>query len=350
MENLGNTHEHDIPHILANDINKTIKQDMMAGTRHSRCNTCYHTEDWQPDSHNLNKISNRIWYMKVLGNHDMSIYDNVDKHNTQVLDIRWRNTCNFACVYCGPDLSSKWAVELNDLSNVMEPSTFQHSKNQILNNLNSVKHVYLAGGEPLLIAENYELLTKLYEINPDATIRINTNLSMIQNNKIFDLLIHKFKNTMWTVSVDSIGDNYNYLRYPGNWSLFKENLNFLKSHTSNINFNMVWCVINAYAIFECFDELGEMGFNESAFIVQPLTGPKWLSVNNLSVTEIAKLKQSILDRMDKSTSSLYRNSLDSMLTYIDSNFNKNIERTLEKLGDLNKRRKLNFSNVLSYLY
>jgi Ca2+-binding EF-hand superfamily protein len=113
---------------------------------------------------------------------------------------------------------------------------------------------------------------------------------------------------------------------------------------------MVWCVINAYAIFECFDELCEMGFNESTFIVQPLSNPTWLSVNNLSTVEITKLKQLILNRMDKSTSSLYRNSLNSMLTYLDSNFNKNIEHTLEKLAELNKRRKLNFSNFLSYLH
>jgi sulfatase maturation enzyme AslB (radical SAM superfamily) len=349
QETLGNVHNNELSDIIHAPIAHAIKQDMVNAIRHPRCTTCYRSEDLQSNSPALTKISNRIWYIKVMGNHDLSTYDSVESFKLSILDLRWQNTCNLACVYCGPDLSSKWANELNDKSHVIDLDVFQKTKEYILNNLTDVKHVYLAGGEPLLIKENYELLSALHNINPDVTIRVNTNLSSI-DNKIFNLLTTKFKNVKWTVSVDSIEENYEYVRFPGNWLKFKENLKTLQNLSADINFNMVWCILNAYALFDCFDYLKSEGFHDSTFIVQPLYSPSWLSVNHLHSGEIEKIQATILEKLAKSTSVLYSNSLNSMLSYTKIPFEKNINLTRTKLDMLNKRRNLNFSNQLLYLY
>ena len=62
----------------------------------------------------------------------------------------------------------------------------------------------MAGGEPMLMKENKEFLDLLYKKNPNATIRINTNLSKT-NTGIFDTVC-KFKNVHWTISVESIDE------------------------------------------------------------------------------------------------------------------------------------------------
>lgn len=348
-ELLGNLHDKFLPDILNNEISQQVRQDMQQDNRHKRCTTCYRTEDLQSESNVLSKISNRIWYMKVMKNHDLSVYSQTQYAETGVLDLRWRNTCNFACVYCGPDLSSKWASELNDSTHTIDEEIFAKNKSYVLDNLKSVRHVYLAGGEPLLIVENRELLERLKIDSPSATVRINTNLSVI-NNKIFNLLIDDFKNTKWTISVDSIGPSYEYIRYPGNWSIFSKNLKELSQHTKNIDFNMAWSILNAYSIFEAIDFLQqEFGFPDSVFVIQPVFGPDWLFINNLSNHVLEDLKEKIKQRLLSAQSDLYRNSLNSMLSCLDMPWEKRLDETKELLAIINQRRNLDFTNTLSYL-
>jgi radical SAM protein with 4Fe4S-binding SPASM domain len=348
-ELLGNLHNQSLPDILNNKISQQVRQDMQQDNRHDRCKVCYRSEDLQPESNTLNKVSNRIWYMKVMKNHDLTVYSQTQYVESRILDLRWRNTCNFACVYCGPDLSSKWASELNDSTHTIDEEVFAKSKSYVLENLKSIRHVYLAGGEPLLIVENQELLERLKIDSPNATVRVNTNLSII-NNKIFNLLINDFKDTKWTISVDSIGPSYEYIRYPGIWSRFNKNLNELCQHTKNIDFNMTWSVLNAYSIFEAIDFLQkEFKFPDSVFVIQPVFGPDWLFINNLPDHVLEDLKEKIRQRLLSAQSDLYRNSLNSMLSCLDIPWNKQLDETKRQLEIINQRRNLDFTDTLSYL-
>jgi MoaA/NifB/PqqE/SkfB family radical SAM enzyme len=226
---------------------------------------------------------------------------------------------------------------------------FAKSKSYVLENLQSIRHVYLAGGEPLLIVENQELLERLKIDSPNATVRINTNLSII-NNKIFNLLINDFKDTKWTISVDSIGPSYEYIRYPGIWTKFNKNLNELCQRTKNIDFNMTWSVLNAYSIFEAIDFLQkEFKFPDSVFVIQPVFGPDWLFINNLPDHVLEDLKEKIRQRLLSAQSDLYRNSLNSMLSCLDIPWNKQLDETKRQLEAINQRRNLDFTNTLSYL-
>ena len=348
-ESLGNIHEDSLPELLDNGINQKIRQDMQNDIRHERCITCYRTEDLQPNSNFSNRISNRIWYMKVLKNHDLNVYDANKFVKPRVLDLRWRNTCNFACVYCGADLSSKWASELNDRSHIIDENVFEINKKYILDNLSEVRHIYLAGGEPLLIKDNEDLLERLIIANPSATIRINTNLSKI-DNKIFNLLTENFKDTKWTVSVDSIETSYEYIRYHGNWSEFVQNLTHLKKITDKINFNLTWSMLNAYGIFDAVDFLEHtMQFQDSTFVIQPVFDPDWLFIKNLSDEILSDLRSKINARMQSAKSSIYRNSLNSMLSCLNIRWSKNLDESKKQLDKINQRRNLQFPDFLNYI-
>ena len=87
------------------------------------------------------------------------------------------------------------------------------------------------------IKENLELLNILKDQNPDVEIRINTNLSIV-DNEIFKKLI-TFKNVKWTVSVDAIAAEFEYIRYPGNWNKFHHNLSCLREQEFDIKKRMM---------------------------------------------------------------------------------------------------------------
>jgi len=345
-QSLGNINKTSLVDILHGKVNQTIKTDMLNDVMHKRCSHCHVLEQNQAKS--FDAVSNRVWYLKTLKGEDLNFFDNVDNYKLKMLDLRWKNTCNFACVYCGPDLSSSWANELNLPQNIND-SALEETLNYVYNNLDTVEHVYLAGGEPLLIKENITLLNKLYELKPDIEIRINTNLSII-NNTVYNL-IKKFKNVHWTISVDSIREEFEYVRYGGSWSKFVTNLHQLRQDFEKINFNSCWFVLNGSSILDCIDYLQNLGFHENAFIVNPIEDPIEWHISNLPAEVIEDIKIKIKKKLTTANPkySLY-NSLNLMLNYTNVPFDKNIEATFTALREIDQRRKLDSSKIFKELY
>lgn len=312
---LGNVHDTFLPHILSNDVNTAIKQEMLGGDRHNRCTACYRVEDNAADK--TKNESNRTWYKKIAIKNfqHFNQFDDVASFSPMILDLRWRNTCNQACVYCGPDLSSLWADSLK-LDYRIDEDTLERSKSWIINNIHSVKHVYLAGGEPLLIKENQVFLANLLEQNPKVEIRVNTNLSVI-DTPVFKML-EKFHDVKWTISVDSQKDCFEYMRWPGKWSNFLHNLNAVKKLVGDqINFNMVWCILNDVDILDTVDFLLSQGYHENMFIVQCLNNPFPLNIQNLPQQHKQDLMCRILSRQQSCNPEwwLYK-SLQSMYNFL----------------------------------
>jgi MoaA/NifB/PqqE/SkfB family radical SAM enzyme len=346
---LGNLHNTPIKEILVGQKNTDIKTDMLNHVKHPRCNTCYQVENRSDSQIQTHSGSNRSWYKKY-GLTNLSLYSSPSNFSLKVLDLRWRNTCNLACVYCGPDLSSKWASELNNVDYTINDHILDETKKYIFDQIENIEHIYLAGGEPLLIKENLELLELAYEKNPDVEIRINTNLSVI-DNKIFKKLL-TFKNVKWTISVDDVGEKYNYIRYPGDWNKFYSNLIELKNQNFDINFNMVWCILNANSIFDCIDHLQSAGFHENAFIIQCLNTPIELNVKNLPAEKLENLKLTIKNKLNVTNSSYWlHKSLNLMYNYISAPLaSSNIEQTYNFLKVIDLRRNLDSKKVFPSLY
>lgn len=315
-EVLGNINTESLRDIVNNTINKTVRQDMLDGIKHDRCLSCYSVED---NSGLKTNQSNRSWYKQIaIKNADMTIFDSVERFEPNVLDLRWRNTCNNACAYCAPDLSSYWASLMDDDRWTINEDNLTESKNYIFDQLKSVKHVYLAGGEPLLMKDNYELLSRLYECNPTVDIRINSNISNL-NSPVYSQ-ITKFKNVRWTISVDSMGQHFEYIRWPSKWNTFIENAHTIKNHANdNINFNMVWCIMNPTEILDTIDFLIEQGFHENMFVIQCLIDPSPLSILHLPQDYLEGLKVKIKKRMEHANPQwwLYK-SLTSMYNFLSN--------------------------------
>jgi radical SAM protein with 4Fe4S-binding SPASM domain len=328
---IGDVNQEPIQNIINNNLNQSIRQDMLNNIKHSRCNSCYSVED---NSSSNDNESNRSWYKKIAVNHtNMSLFDSTKNFSLTVLDLRWRNTCNYACVYCGSDLSSTWESLVNsDNQYIINENALEQSKKYIFNQLSSVRHVYLAGGEPLLMKDNAELLDRLYQINPDVEVRINSNISVI-TGPVFKQL-QKFKNVRWTISVDSNHDIFEYMRWPGKWNQFVSNALTIKELVGDqINFNMVWCILNYSNILDTIEELLGLGFHENMFIIQCLRDPTPLSVLHLPKQHIEDLKIKIDRRKRLSNPNwwLYK-SLDSMYNFLNNPAPKFKKNFLLKTG------------------
>jgi len=336
-QRLGNINNSDIQDILHSDINNEIKQYMNTGQQHSGCSSCYKLEQGTTGIKNVR--SDRYYYLKSLAKVPYSAYNTMDT-TLSTVDMRWRNTCNLACVYCFPELSSTWAKELNTKITIDEYK-LADTKKYVLDNAHNLKNVYLAGGEPLLLKENSELLDKL---NPDCTIRINTNLSNLKG-PVFQRA-SKFRNVHWTVSVETMADEFDYIRYGANWETFLENLNVIKQLDHKISFNMLWFVLNPYSVFDTVDYFMQLGYVENAFVIGPLISPIEYDVRNLSTAVLLDLEQKLKNRIQGADRRyLLHNSYVNMLKHLDEKFDKQSSKTIQRLEELDKRRGLNYKNV-----
>ena len=311
----------------------------------SRCTPCYELET---TTNSFDIISDRIFYLKELKSVDKSIYDTTANFDLHTIDVRWSNLCNFACVYCSPEFSSKWTAELN--TNHTVPSDIQRNafKNYIFDNVKNLKHVYLAGGEPLLMKENLELLQLLKQYNPLVNLRINTNLSKV-DTKIFDMIC-TFPNVHWTVSVESIEEEFEYIRYGGKWVDFVDNLTIIKNLEHKISFNMLHFLLNYQSLFTCIEFLQGMGFHANSFVIGPLLKPDFLNIRHLPANVLMQVGVGIQQWLDKKHGFLLDKGLNNMLSYIDIPTHKDINNCLLGIAKLDSRRGIDGKRVFTTFY
>jgi MoaA/NifB/PqqE/SkfB family radical SAM enzyme len=341
-DSIGNINNNSIEEILSNDY--LIKADMQAGKKFARCNPCYELEQ---EKNKFDIISDRVFYLKELRNVDHTLYD-TPNFALHTVDIRWSNLCNFACVYCSPEFSSKWASEHNIVINTPNDQKREEFKQYIFERAAQLKHVYLAGGEPLLMKENLEFLELLKQVNPDVNLRINTNLSKVDTN-IFNI-ISTFKNVHWTVSVESMDKEFEYIRYGGAWQDFLDNLSTIKQFDHKITFNMLHFLLNHVSIFNCVDFLKSQGFHNNSFVIGALLTPLYLNIRHLPNNVLNSVKQMLSDRIAQNPGYLLENSYQNMLTYLDQPFDKDLIGSFEKIADMDRRRKLDSRAIFKDLY
>lgn len=207
--------------LLESSVLAELRKTFNNGLFHPACYTCEKNEKDGMISKRLDAINQE--------NKDFDIY---------MIDISIGNTCNMACTICTPVCSSlidRIKLKNKDLNipenwKLKSPAKINNSKlSQELVNLierKKVQKLKIIGGEPFL-TENWYPIQEFLDTKSyiDVDFHITTNGSII-NNKILNN-ISKFKSVYMRISVDSIGDNYNFLRWPFTWDKIEKNLDYL---------------------------------------------------------------------------------------------------------------------------
>ena len=343
---LGNINQQNIKDILHSDKNKILKQKMLDDKKPYNCSGCYLQEKGRS---NLSSISSRLYYLKEIGaKTDLTLYDNVKNFSLKHVDLRWTNSCNQACVYCGPEYSSKWAQELGKKVKSNKEAR-QEVKDYVFENITQLENVYLAGGEPMLMKENLEFLQLLKEKNPNCTIRVNTNLSTTETG-IFELLC-SFKNVHWTISAESTEEEYNYIRHHGNWNDFLQNLDVINNLDHKISFNMLHFILNYKGIHNCIDLLKGKGFHDNSFVIGPLYTPPHLNMLNLPEEMLNNVVHSLKDKLNQRPQGYLKNSYENLIKYYTTTkFQKNLKSFYYNLGKMDQRRNQNGRLIFTELF
>jgi MoaA/NifB/PqqE/SkfB family radical SAM enzyme len=164
------------------------------------------------------------------------------KFKLEFLDVSFGNTCNMQCPMCSPNYSSLWAG-ITDKARI----TKSHNKNFwnsqfFIEQQNHLKSILIQGGEPFMAKEHKPFLHTLIKAGVAKNIKLDyiTNFTIpISNEQI--ALWKEFKFVNIFVSIEGVGNIYNYTRPPFKWEKIKNNLQkiheLINTEDLNINFN-----------------------------------------------------------------------------------------------------------------
>ena len=165
-----------------------------------------------------------------------------DQPGPRGLEISIDYTCNIACIYCGPKLSTKWRTELKTSKKQFPIRMTQPDIIKILDgiDLSNLDNIHFYGGDPLF-TNTHEIilnyidqrvgLSKIYVwYNTNGMLRVNERVQELWNRcgliKIF-------------FSIDDIGPRFEYIRYGAVWNKVEDNMLWYKdTMPGNVMFTM----------------------------------------------------------------------------------------------------------------
>ena len=196
--------------------------------------------------------------------HKPKYKDKFDDPNIITLDFKFSSLCNLKCRICGPYCSSNWLKESLETNQYHEhtikifskyaerkfinkPENFEIFK-KLLPNLHIVEFY---GGEPLMQPEHKIIMNIIKEYVDEQPIGLE--LFYNTNGTHYDEEAAEVWKKLYAVeiniSLDDIGDRFEYQRYPAKWDDVCVNLSKYKALSGDLLRASLYCTVSLYNIF-----------------------------------------------------------------------------------------------------
>lgn len=151
----------------------------------------------------------------------------------------------------------------------------------LLQNAARLRSLYFTGGEPMLEKQVERILGNLIErgVAPGIDIELNSNCTMLRESVLEKL--QQFRSVQFTLSIDSQGPYYEYIRFPARWETVSRNIDRLTALAGpkfKLLGGIVLQVYNALNLTRILDFLDERSI---PFHIDPATMPSFLAINVL---------------------------------------------------------------------
>ena len=238
------------PSALHNTAKKKQERAMMqAGERPLDCQFCWVIEDQKSD-----ELAHRTWYSQIANEQELqTVFDAPSDQNVipKYVELGIDRTCNLACSYCCPDISSSWSRDIkqngpyqglttDERNHYVDTGKFLYGVTEHNPYADAffkwwdqelgqhVKILRITGGEPMVSQHFWTLLDWLHDRpNPTGcTIHLTTNLSYSAD--ILQRFLDRIKDSQWrwtiAVSAENLGTRGEYVRHGLDWAQWTQNM------------------------------------------------------------------------------------------------------------------------------
>ena len=232
--------------IWNNSTMQRIRQQVLNGERPAECAPCFNLEDQGVESLRQRHINGVIPEARINLYPDTPLQE-VMPFEFPTMEIKMNNLCNLKCRMCNPMDSTSWndwqeieshyvkednflVRKINDLNLKNKPflDSFVDTDNwwtSFEKLLPYFRRVEFAGGEPLMDPTHYKILDMLAPYGNNIEIKYATNLTMLgKSNRTIWQYWPKFKSVAVNVSIDGIGNSYEYVRGNASWAELINNI------------------------------------------------------------------------------------------------------------------------------
>jgi len=288
--------------LFEDEFFKKIRSDLNDGIRNPNCKKCWDEEDAGRKSKRLRD------------NEALVVKSDVD---LQILEVNLGNLCNIKCRTCGPWSSNQWIkedydiykapdvsfVEFQDKWKVYkipfdDDSLFWKSLEEVLP---GIIQFDFYGGEPFLSKKQWGIVKKSVDngYSKDLKIKYNTNGTIWDESQI-DLL-SKMRIADVAFSIDGIGERFEFMRYPAEWSVVESHLQKAKewSKIKDTNIFTICYTISILNIWYINEMVEYCDKNDISLYLNLVHYPEHYNIQNLPTDLKTEVEQHLMSTIDQ---------------------------------------------------
>jgi hypothetical protein len=164
--------------------------------------------------------------------------------DTIKIELQLDEECNAACIMCNSSNSTTWRKYTKNTVRGVIPilelhkTTVEERIESVLElvDFNKVRQVHFYGGEPFSTDTQLTMLREIAEPHRVKLVYV-TNGSYLPDEETLERW-KSFESINLMMSIDGIGEHFNYLRWPLKWHQVESNLRFYRDLLSRKNFTV----------------------------------------------------------------------------------------------------------------
>ena len=234
-------------------IKKQERAMMQRGEKPVNCQFCWVMEEVEPDG-----LADRTWMSwggQITPDQLNTAFNNSyeDDYDLTYLEIGFDRTCNLACSYCAPSISTSWSRDIKQKGPYLNLPT-DHRNHYISTNdemikfgpndenpyadaffkwwdeslHKTMKQIRITGGEPMMSGNTWKLLDWLAENSGKADCRIEMTTNLAYDHDTLMRFLDKCSQIsvpIWVYSSgETIKNKIEYIRDGLEWDLWQKNL------------------------------------------------------------------------------------------------------------------------------
>lgn len=297
------------------------KNNLATGVRCPDCHVCWESEDRSGQSH-------RTLYTKTYESKESFTGEFDYDTPATFIELELTNKCNLACVYCGPQLSSRWQKELKQRHPDTEDEIF-HKVMELFTEYCNTKltnepyiNISLLGGEPFFTDHMYiflEYLSKFHvKSEQEVTVTITTGMAFPEKKFTkFIELIERTPNIIYIMQLsgEAIDERAELIRWGMDFKTWNNNLDMFLTESARLK-NLVigfGCAHNALSLpyFKDFlvyinKKLAKHEYKSLVwFLINYIEEPQHLSISMLNSHHADAVTEQI-EYMENEMTNLYK--------------------------------------------